>query len=58
MWPDASRVRGEELVLGDAGVMIQTQLADVGEDAREEGPGGESEPQLNGFEDGVRGLLE
>ena len=44
-------------MFGDAGVVIQTQLADVGEDAREEGPGGESEAQLIGFEDGVRDLL-
>lgn len=52
------RVRGDELVLGHAGLIIQAQLADVGEDARGEGPVGESEAQLNGFEDGVRGLLE
>ena len=35
MWPDASRVLSEELVPRDARVVIQAQLAYVGEGARE-----------------------
>ena len=35
MWPDASRVLSEKLALGDAGIVIEAQLAYVGEGVRE-----------------------